>query len=109
MRSCAAPRRRAGVRPRDAPQQRPPAAAVVRHAAALCVLPRMRLCCRGQEAALAGAIDAANAELAAAQQGAAVKRTDLAAQTRRKNNLHQQVRRAEPASLWSVRRCPSGN
>lgn len=47
--------------------------------------------CRTQEAALTGQIDAANAELANAQQAAKMKEQDLQQLERRRENLHQQV------------------
>jgi hypothetical protein len=47
--------------------------------------------CRSQEAALTSQIDAANAELANAQQAAKVKEQDLRQLERRRDNLHQQV------------------
>lgn len=50
-----------------------------------------RLDCRSQEAALTGQIDAANAELAQAQQAAQMKGQDLQQLERRRDNLHQQV------------------
>lgn len=47
--------------------------------------------CRTQEAALTGQIDAANADLANAQQAAKMKEQDLQQLERRRENLHQQV------------------
>jgi hypothetical protein len=52
---------------------------------------------RTQEAAQTGQIDAANAELASAQQTAKMKEGDMAQLERRRNNLHQQVRGASAA------------
>jgi hypothetical protein len=65
----------------------------------LLLLPQRHGACRTQEAALTGQIDAANAELANAQQAAKMKEQDLQQLERRRENLHQQVGEQAPAAL----------